>query len=119
MNVFENLKATTFATVSNIMGTAAKWYKNGDLSSIPIEAKILFNNPTDKEIQGSTDYHPEDTKIEYFKTDWIGLKSDVKDGKRALIEVDSIIYAPHHFVAPKETAKDGDMYVLIVRKANL
>lgn len=119
MNVFENLKATTFAAVSNIMGTVARWYKDGDLNSQPVEAKVLFNNPTDKEIQGGVDYHPEDTRIEYFKTDWIGLKSDVKDGKPALIEVDGVIYSPHHFRAPKETARDGDMYVLIVRKANL
>lgn len=120
MSIFENIKKTAFATVANTMGTVARWYINGDLGGVPVTAKVLFNAATDKEEQGGTDYYPQDTKIEYYKSDFVGLRDAVKAGNtRQIIEVNGEYWAPHHFVAPRESARDGDTYVLIVRKPNL
>lgn len=117
MSIFEHLKKTTLATVSNVMGTVAKWYPGGDLNAIPIAAKVFFNDYTDKEILGGVKYEPNSARVEYFKTDWIGLKEDVKNKRGGhKIEINGVVYVPHAYISPESTAKDGDMYVLLLNK---
>lgn len=80
MSNFNGLQKSAFGTVENLYGDTAVWSP----LSLPEQTElVLFKSPNDLLSIGDKDkyeYRPYNYSIEYFNTQFIGLKESVDDG---------------------------------------
>lgn len=74
-NLFDDLQDASFDVVTNTYGYDATWSpsEGGD----DVVARVLFNNPTNKQKLSGVEYDPYHYKMEYKKGDLPGLKEAI------------------------------------------
>lgn len=107
MNIFDALKKRTHNTITRFFGYDAIWVASA--SGITYTARVGFKDPSEKEyLAGLEDFNSERPYMDYFVTDFPGLKLSVDSGKNEYIEV----IGKGYFVVSKITTKsDGDTYI--------
>lgn len=111
MNPFDNLKAKVFDTVGTIMGNDAVWIPSNGSFPAGYTARVLFNNPTEKQRLSDVDYDPTNWTIEYRFTQFPGLKQIIDTSATSeMVTVDGNLYG----VRAINKKWDGDTYIAIL-----
>lgn len=107
MNIFDSLKKTTHNTITRTFGYDAVWTSSESLTTY--SARVGFKDPSEKEyLAGLDDFDSEKPYIDYFVTDFPGLKLSVDSGNAEYIEV---IGKGYYVVTKIVTKSDGDTYI--------
>lgn len=99
-NVFDTLKANTFAAIAETMGYDAAW--NG------VTARVLYNDPSVSEKVSEHSYDYQRPTLEYKEGDWPGMRELIETKQDVLIELRGKTYYALKIVGA--IAKDGDTY---------
>lgn len=121
MNPFDRLKKTTHRTITNFFGYKAVWVSS--LSGVTHTAQVGFKDPSEKEyLAGLDDFNENRPYMDYFVSDFVGLKSLVDEGNGEVVTIydkgaDGIEFVKGVFDVMKITTKsDGDTYIATMQK---
>jgi hypothetical protein len=108
-NIFDTLQNQAFDVVTNTMGYVATWQPTtGALQT----AKVLYDNPDEKQTFNNADFEPQVPYIEYRKGFFEGLKEAVDNKEIVLLTVNGQLF----HVLDVNTKFDGKTVVAKLQK---
>lgn len=111
-NVFDTYKRISSEVVARTMGYDAVWTPTG--LSTQQTARVLFREPTQKEILAGIDYMPFHYIMEYSAPDFADLKS-LADSGQAITELITVNGIDYHVLSVKAKF-DGATFVAKLEK---
>lgn len=117
-NIFDDLKANTFDVITQTMGYDAVWYHES-IEEEGIKARVLFNDPSEKEEVAEHDYSYARPTIEYRKGVWNELKAATDRKQNTVVYVKQRYYYVLKVIGIKGTdsAVDGETYKAVLQEA--
>lgn len=106
-NIFDSIKKTTHGVITKTFGYDAVWVSS--VSGISYTARIGYRDPSEKEyLAGLDDFEPKEPYMDYFITDFPGLKESVDASNAEYVTIEGKGY----FWIKSITAKsDGDTHL--------
>lgn len=89
-NLFDGLQKSTFAVVTNTMGYSASWTPGA--GGAAQTATVLFKDASETAKLLQIEYDPNRAMMEYYNTDFIGLKASVNAKNDEIVIVNGISY---------------------------
>lgn len=121
MNPFDRLKKTAHRTITNFFGYDAVWVSS--LSGVTHTARVGFKDPSEKEyLAGLEDFNENRPYMDYFVSDFVGLKDSVDSGNGEVITIydkdaEGVQFVKGIFDVMKITTKsDGDTYIATMQR---
>lgn len=121
MNPFDRLKKTAHRTITNFFGYDAVWVSS--LSGVTYTARVGFKDPSEKEyLAGLEDFNENRPYMDYFVSDFVGLKDSVDSGNGEVITIydkdaEGVQFVKGIFDVMKITTKsDGDTYIATMQR---
>lgn len=112
-NVFDTYKRISSQLVARTMGYDAAWTPTG--SNTAQTARVLFREPTDKEVLAGVDYMPYHFIMEYSHPDFANLKNTTEQG-HAITETVTVNGETYRVLSVKAKF-DGATFVAKLEKA--
>lgn len=108
-NLFDDAQSVTFKTAAKTFGYSATWTPSigGDEQT----ARILYNDPAEKDKIGEVEYDPYAYQMEYEKGDFIGLKEASDALKTEKVTIDGRYGLKTFFVRKVKGKYDGNTFI--------
>lgn len=89
-NVYDSIAQTAFGVVADTMGHDATWQPSsgGEVQS----ARVLFREPSRKEMLGDVHFLPNQYMMEYYDSDFSDLKTFADNGYSEVVTIDGKDY---------------------------
>lgn len=108
-NLFDDAQSAAFKIVTNTMGCDASWTPS---DSSPVKtARVLYNDPTEKEQIDKADYDPYAYEMEYERGDLDGLKEMADELDDEEVIIDTRFGLKTFFVRKVKGKFDGNTYI--------
>ncbi|MFO0387567.1 MAG: hypothetical protein ACK505_12370 [Flavobacteriales bacterium] len=85
---FDGIQAQVFSTVSNVFGSVATWTPSRGGETL--QAKVLFNDPTESQKLILPNYDPINPMMEYHRGYFEGLKESIDSGETEIVIISGI-----------------------------
>lgn len=109
MNIFDSIGRTTFDICRAVFGYAATWLRT---DGPEVSKQVLYQYPGQTVDLSGNKYTLEDYRLEYYETDFPGLKESVDDAGNERVKIETTPGTFQNFIV-KRCERKGDGRTII------